>query len=117
MLYDSSNVLYLCVGMTSVMLLVNNNLARAFAIGAAIALVRFRIKVDSKNFGMCLFFGVVVGMACGVDQVPLAYALVGVFGMMQGLILILAKIIMRNAPATEAKVVQLNSVSEPTTTR
>lgn len=92
-LFNSSNVLYLCVGMTSVMLLVNNNLARAFAIGAAIALVRFRIKMDSKNFAMCLFYGVIIGMAVGVEQVVLAYALTVVFGVLQASILLASKVV------------------------
>jgi hypothetical protein len=116
-LFNSSNVLYLCVGMTSVMLLVNNNLARAFAIGAAIALVRFRIKVDSKNFAMCLFYGVIIGMACGVDQTFLAYSLAGVFAILQVLILILAKIVARNeTPKVESlPALQINTVTTPTT--
>src|SRR3954468_13858624 len=47
-LIAASNVLFMGFGMTGVMILVNNNLARAFAMGAAIALIRFRIKVDNK---------------------------------------------------------------------
>src|SRR3954468_11486792 len=40
-LVAASNVLFMGFGMTGVMILVNNNLARAFAMGAAIALIRF----------------------------------------------------------------------------
>ena len=69
MVLGSANVLFLCFGMTGIMILVNNNLARAFAIGAAIAVIRFRIKFDGKGLGSSLFFGVLVGMACGVGQV------------------------------------------------
>jgi hypothetical protein len=68
MLMSSSNVLFFTFGMTGVMLLVNNNLARAFAIGAAIALIRFKIKIDATSQGMALFYAVLAGMACGVDQ-------------------------------------------------
>ena len=89
---SSANVLFLCFGMTGVMLLVNNNLARAFAIGAAIALVRFRIKVTSKTLSMALFYGVLTGMACGVDRVELAWGIAGVFGILQVLVLAMAGI-------------------------
>ncbi len=72
---NASNVLFLCFGMAGIMILVNNNLARAFAIGAAIALVRFKIKLDAYGLGVTLFFGVVVGMACGVGQTETAIAI------------------------------------------
>jgi hypothetical protein len=82
-LLNASNVLFLSFGMTGVMLLVNNNLARAFAIGAAIALVRFRVKFDSKSVGMSLFYALLTGMACGVGEVSTAYAIVGFYGVLQ----------------------------------
>ena len=69
---NSSNYLYLCVGMTAVMILVNNNLARAFAIGAAISLIRFRIKMDKQAVGTTLLFSVLTGMACGVGEIDVA---------------------------------------------
>ncbi len=61
------------------MILVNDSLARAFAIGAAIALVRFRIKVAGKFLSAALFYGVLAGMACGVSRVDLAWLLTVVF--------------------------------------
>jgi hypothetical protein len=78
---SSANVLFLCVGMTAVMILVNDNIARAFAIGAAVALVRFRIKMAGKFLGAALFYAVLVGMACGVSRVDLAWAVTLVFAM------------------------------------
>lgn len=83
---NASNVLFLCFGMSGIMILVNNNLARAFAIGAAIALVRFKIKLDSYGLGATLFFAVVVGMACGVGQVETAIAIAGAFSIIQVLL-------------------------------
>lgn len=80
---NASNVLFLCFGMAGIMILVNNNLARAFAIGAAIALVRFKIKLDSYGLGVTLFFGVVVGMACGVGQPETAIAIAFAFCTLQ----------------------------------
>ncbi len=76
-------VLFLCFGMTGIMILVSNNLARAFAIGAAIALVRFRVRVDQPGFSAGLFFSVVTGMACGVDQVYTAWILAVIFCVFQ----------------------------------
>jgi hypothetical protein len=84
---SSGNVMFLSFGMAGVMLLVNNNLARAFAIGAAIALVRFRIKVSSKTLSMALFYGVLAGMACGVDRVHLAWGIAATFGLLELLLL------------------------------
>jgi hypothetical protein len=88
---SSANVMFICFGMTAVMQLVNNNLARAFTIGAAIALIRFKIKMNSKAVNMGLFYGSVVGMACGVDQAVLGYVAVAFFGVMQLTVLITAK--------------------------
>ena len=88
-----SNVLFLCFGMTGIMILVNNNLARAFAIGAAIAVVRFRVKFDSHGFAKSLFFGVLVGMACGVGQLETAWLLTFAFVLLQAIVLFLVKAI------------------------
>ncbi len=79
---NSSNIAFLCVGVTSVMILVASDLARAFAVAAAIALVRFRIKM-SESSGSSLFFAVIVGMACGVDQLWIALQLSLIFVTLQ----------------------------------
>lgn len=84
---NSSNVLFICFGMTGMLLLVNNNIARAFAIAAAIALVRFKIKVDSKIMSMSLFYAVLTGMACGVGYSFIGYILVIFFGVLQFIVL------------------------------
>jgi len=83
LIVGSANVLFLCFGMTGIMILVNNNLARAFAIGAAIAVVRFRIKFDSQGLAASLFFGVLVGMACGVGQLMTAALITIAFCLLQ----------------------------------
>lgn len=111
-LYNSSNVLYFCVGMTTVMLLVNNSLARAFAIGAAIALVRFRIKMDTKNFAMCLFYGVIIGMACGVEQIELAYGLAGVFALLQIAMHLISKFVLDGVQTTAQKEIAAAKAAE-----
>lgn len=94
---SASNVLFMCLGMTAVMILVNNNLARAFAIGAAIALVRFRIKMEGKFLGTSLFYGVLVGMACGVDRVDVAWGVSGLFAALLLLVLALRSLSQRRA--------------------
>ncbi|MDZ4676589.1 MAG: hypothetical protein SGI74_03685 [Oligoflexia bacterium] len=82
----AGNYLFLTIGMTVVMVLVNNNLARAFAIGAAISLVRLRIKVDGKGQGTTLLMAVLVGMACGVDKVVMAWCLMITYTILQSVI-------------------------------
>ena len=75
----ASNLLFLCVGLTGIMLLVNNNLARAFAIAAALALTRFRIKLDQKSVNASLLFAILIGMACGLGEERLAWMSAGIY--------------------------------------
>lgn len=79
----SSNILFLCVGLTGVMILVNNNLARALSIGATMALIRFRVKLGPKNLGSNLLFGIIVGVACGVQEVRVAWVVTIVYILLQ----------------------------------
>ncbi len=75
----AANLLFLCVGLTGIMLLVNNNLARAFAIAAALALTRFRIKLDQKSVNASLLFAILIGMACGLGEERLAWMATGIY--------------------------------------
>jgi len=79
-LLNSFNILYLSIALTSVMILVNNNLARALSIGAAIALIRFRIKLGDKQKNSPILFGVVTGVACGLNEVVMAYTVTMIYG-------------------------------------
>ncbi|MCM2277322.1 MAG: hypothetical protein NDJ89_04545 [Oligoflexia bacterium] len=81
-LLASASVLFVCVGMASVMILVNDNLARAFAVGAAIALIRFRVKMVGKFLGIALLYAVITGMACGLSRVDIAWAVALLFGIL-----------------------------------
>jgi hypothetical protein len=65
--------------MTSVMVLVNNNLARAFAIGAAIALIRIRIKLAKNMSNSNVLFSIVCGIACGLNEMGLAWLSTGTY--------------------------------------
>ena len=89
----AANLLFLCVGLTGVMLLVNNSLARAFAIAAALALTRFRIKLDQKSVNASLLFAILVGMACGLGQERLAYMTTGIYIVLFLILLITVRLI------------------------
>ena len=79
LILGTMNILYLCMGLSCVMILVNNNLARAFAIGAAIALVRFRIKLGKSSANSNILFSIVCGIACGLNELPLAWLSAGAY--------------------------------------
>ena len=70
----SCNLLFLSVGLTGIMILINDNLVRAFSIVAALALIRFRIKVDHKKVTTPILFAMLSGMACGAQEISLAWA-------------------------------------------
>lgn len=89
----ASNLLFLCVGLTGLMLLVNDNLARAFAIAAAIALVRFRVKLDQKSINASLLFAILAGMACGLNAIQLAWTATGIYIALFVLLLIIVQFI------------------------
>ena len=103
LILTSANVLFLCFGMAGIMILVNNNLARAFAIGAAIAVIRFRIKFDNKGLASTLFFSVLVGMACGVGQVQTAIVMTLAYGVLQGIIIMLMGLGIQNKPQIQTQ--------------
>jgi hypothetical protein len=78
----ASGALFLCVGMAGVMILVADSLARAFAIGGAVALVRFRVKMAGRFQSFAFLYGVIAGMACGVGRIDVAWALTAIFGVL-----------------------------------
>ena len=78
-LLGTFNILFLCVGMTGVMILVNNNFIRVFAIVAAFALFRFRVSLGERGIRASLLFGVMAGMAMGLSEMLLGWILVFVY--------------------------------------
>lgn len=72
----ATNILFICVGLTGVMILVNNNLARALSIGAALHLMRFRVNIGNKNQGSNMLFGIIAGVACGLQEIRVAWAVI-----------------------------------------
>ena len=95
----ASNLLFLCVGLTGIMLLVNNNLARAFAIAAALALTRFRIKLDQKSVNASLLFAILVGMACGLGEERLAWMATGIYIVLFIILFIVVRMLKPRTPA------------------
>lgn len=79
----SFNILFLCVGLTGLMILVNNSLARAFAIGAALGIVRFRVKLGQKSLVSNILFGIITGIACGLEMLSVAWIVTGVYTLLQ----------------------------------
>ena len=66
-------LLGLCVSI--VMIIVGTNIARAFTLVGALAIVRFRTAIkDTRDVGF-IFFVMVVGMACGTFLFPVAIIL------------------------------------------
>jgi hypothetical protein len=86
------NLMFLTVGLCALMILINNSLLRAFAIVAAISVVRFRVKLDSKALGSAMIFAILAGMACGVRELQIAYVSVGVFLVLVSILILLIKL-------------------------
>lgn len=75
----SMNLMFLTVGLCGIMILINNSIFRAFAIIAAIALVRFRVKLDNKALGSAMIFAILAGMSCGVHEIGFGYLSVAIY--------------------------------------
>ncbi len=76
---SASNQLIMCVGVGGMMLLIEQNIVRAVVLFAALALVRFRVRVSEKSLSASFFFSVIAGMACGMGEMRLAWIFTGVF--------------------------------------
>jgi hypothetical protein len=112
LLIGSSNLLFLCVGMTGITLLINNNIVRAFAIIAALALVRFRVKLDQKNINASILFSVLVGTACGLQEVLIAWVMIGFYVILLGALIILLTVF-RISPAVVPEALPVEASTNP----
>ncbi len=114
LLLGSANLLFLCVGLSGVTLMINNNIIRAFAIVAALALMRFRVKLDSKSLSASVLFGVLAGMACGLQEVALAWIMTGFYVVLLAA-LVVFMIVFKISPvdATAAAVGELELEDSP----
>ncbi|OQW46419.1 MAG: hypothetical protein A4S09_05465 [Proteobacteria bacterium SG_bin7] len=102
---NASNQLIMCVGVGGMMLLIEQNLVRAVVLFAAMALVRFRVRVSEKSLSASFFFSVIAGMASGMGEIHLAWVFTSVF---VGLSLVLSVIFLRLIPGV-APVIAENS--------
>ncbi|MEQ1570921.1 MAG: DUF4956 domain-containing protein, partial [Myxococcota bacterium] len=77
--FTQSNAL-LAMVVCLIMCVVGDSLARAFGLGAALAVVRFRTPVKDARDAVFLFLSVAVGMAAGVGQTGVALVGASVVG-------------------------------------
>jgi len=76
----------LCLGGALIWVIVGNNLARAFGLGGALSLIRFRTPVRNPKDTTVVFFSIIIGMAVGLGQYATAMIGTGVFGLMMVLL-------------------------------
>ena len=91
LILGATNILFSCVGLTGVMILVNNNLARALSIGAALRLMRFRVNIGNKNQSSNMLFGIIAGVACGLQEIRVAWAVVLPYIVLQSILYLILK--------------------------
>jgi hypothetical protein len=103
-LIASSNLLFLCVGLTGTMILVNNTMVRAFAIAAAIALVRFKVNLNGRDSNSALLFGILSGIACGLQELKLAWVLISMHAALSTLVALGPRLITILVPRVKAVV-------------
>ncbi len=101
---NASNQLIMCVGVGGMMLLIEQNLVRAVVLFAAMALVRFRVRVSEKSLSASFFFSVIAGMATGMGEIELAWIFTSVF---MGLSLILSAIFLKLLPNAVSAVTEI----------
>ncbi len=78
-LVSASNLLIICVGVSGMILLIQQSLVRAVVLFAAIAVVRFRVRVSEKSLGAAFFFAVIAGMSSGLGEFNLTWIFTGIF--------------------------------------
>lgn len=67
----------LCLGGAMIWVIVQDSVARAFGLAGTIGLIRYRTIVRDPKDTTLLLFSMVLGMACGLGQYPVA--IVGTF--------------------------------------
>lgn len=74
--YDPSMMqsqLLLCIGGALVWIIVAGKIVRAFGLAGALALIRYRTPVRDPKDTVVVFLSMLVGMACGLDMIPVAF--------------------------------------------
>ncbi|MBN2083116.1 DUF4956 domain-containing protein [bacterium] len=95
----------LCLGGSLVWLIVADNLVRAFGLAGALAMIRYRTRMQDPKDTTMVFFAIIIGMACGLHQYFTA-----VFGSaFIGLVLWIIKIINDRAALSQPMKSHLNN--------
>jgi hypothetical protein len=102
-LSSSATILFLCVAMSGIIILVDNNLARAFAIGAALSLVRFRAKIGKSTSNTQLLFGVLIGIACGLHEFPVAWTSMLIYTIVQSSVFVIVHFLRKGGSSNLGK--------------
>lgn len=85
---------------TIVIMLVGSNVARAFSMAGAFALVRFRsVPGDSKDIAS-VFFAMAVGLATGLGYISFAVIFTGIIGVVYLILMLTGYGIVKNLPKT-----------------
>lgn len=61
------SLILISIAVAAVMLVIGNNLARAFGLVGAVAIIRFRTKMKDPEDTTFLFICITLGMACGLQ--------------------------------------------------
>ena len=71
------SLILISVTIAGAMMIIGNNLARAFGLVGAVAIIRFRTAVKSYRDMAFVFLTIVIGMACGLGFIVLAVITAG----------------------------------------
>ena len=66
-------IVLLCLGGSLVWLIVADNLVRAFGLAGALAMIRYRTRMQDPKDTTMVFFAIIIGMACGLHQYFIAF--------------------------------------------
>lgn len=106
-LINACNLLLVCVGVGGMMLLIEQSLIRAVVLFAAIAVVRFRVRVSEKSLGSSFFFAVIAGMAGGLGEFNLTWLFTSLF---VGISLVLSMVFRFAVPNHQTALLELENL-------
>ncbi len=66
-------IVLLCLGGSLVWLIVADNLVRAFGLAGALAMIRYRTRMQDPKDTTMVFFAIIIGMACGLHAYFIAF--------------------------------------------
>lgn len=75
-------IIFVTFIVSMVMMVIGNNLARAFALVGALSIIRFRTVIKDTKDTAYIFLGLAAGMAAGTSSYFLAFSGTGVFSLM-----------------------------------